>query len=195
MTGQDGATERESGHDGSGAADPFDQRAPHYSDFYKPESRTDLEFRFSRKLILTARRWVNLIDSTLNQATGQNRARWQTLFAIAFAQPPVTTMSLSSDRNVRWPTLVRTLAALEKDGLIRRRDNPDDGRSRIIELTAAGRTMLERIQPVIDATRADVVRQFGDADLVRMTALLDLVLEGVARQEPAIETTDSGGTD
>jgi MarR family transcriptional regulator for hemolysin len=170
-------------------ADPFDQRAPNYVDFYQPGSRTDLEFRFSRKLILTARRWVNLIDTTLGAATGQNRARWQTLFAIAFARPPVTTMSLSSDRNVRWPTLVRTLTALEKEGLIARRDNPDDGRSRIIELTSAGRAMLGRIQPVIDVTRGDVLRRFGDEDIGRMTMMLDMMLEGMARLGPDTDET------
>jgi MarR family transcriptional regulator, transcriptional regulator for hemolysin len=171
-------------------ADPFDRSSPNYRAFYQPGSRTDLEFRLSRKLILTARRWVNLIDTTLGATTGQTRARWQTLFAIAFARPPVTTMSLSSDRNVRWPTLVRTLSALEKEGLISRRDNPGDGRSRIIELTPAGQAMLAKIQPVIDSTRGEVVSAFSDAELVQMTDLLDMVLGGILRQTSASEAAD-----
>lgn len=161
--------------------DIFDKLTPHYSDFYPPDTRANLEFRCSRKLILTSRRWVGLIDAALKAATGQNRARWQTLFAIAFAEPPVTTVSLSARLSVRWPTLVRTLAMLERDKLVRRSPNPQDGRSRLLALTDEGRNMLHRIQPIIDKVRHDVLGHLSEAQLIEMTALLDATLERILR--------------
>jgi MarR family transcriptional regulator for hemolysin len=154
----------------------FDKMTPRYADFYPAGTRANLEFRLSRKLILAARHWVNLIDGTLKAATGHNRARWQTLFAIAFAEPPITTVALSARLSVQWPTLVRTLGNLEAEGLISRTENPSDGRSRLIELTPRGREMLDQIQPVLDPTRAEVVADLTDEQLVEMTRLLDLVV-------------------
>lgn len=173
--------------------DPFELMAPRFDDFYPAGSRLALEFRFSRKLILTARRWVNLIDGTLNAATGQNRARWQTLFAIAFADPPVTTVSLSDRLSVRWPTLVRTLANLERDGLVQRFVNPEDGRSRFIELTDAGRTMLYRIQPVLDPTRTEVLQDLTDDQLREITHLLDRAMRRIALAQEERGIEDAGG--
>ncbi len=159
--------------------DLFDEMAPRAGDFYPPETRAGQEFRLSRKLVLVARRWTTLIDGALKASSGQNRARWQTLFAIAFAEPPVTTLTLSMRLSVQWPTLVRSLAALEAEGLVTRRDNPADGRSRIIALTDRGRAMLDRIQPVMDETRAAVMAGLTDEELALATRLLDTLLEGI----------------
>jgi MarR family transcriptional regulator for hemolysin len=159
--------------------DDFERMAPRYGEFYPLGSRANMEFRLSRKLILASRRWVNLIDGTLKRATGQNRARWQTLFAIAFAEPPVTTLTLSARLNVQWPTLVRTLTNLETEGLVRRLDNPDDGRSRLIELTQEGRDMLDRIQPIMDPIRAEVLSDLNDEDVTEILRMLDLIINRV----------------
>lgn len=175
------------------SGDNFDEMAPRTRDFYTPGSRADAEFRLSRKLILTSRRWTTLIDGTLKAATGQNRARWQALFAIGFAEPPVTTLSLSARLSVQWPTLVRSLTGLEKDGLVRRLPHPSDGRSRLLELTEAGREMLGRIQPVIDATRRQVMAELSDDEVVLMTRLLDTVLAGVEAAPGAADYHEAGG--
>ncbi len=177
------------------ADDPFDRATPRYRDFYPDGSRTSLEFRMSRKLILAARRWVNLIDGTLKMEFGQNRARWQTLFAIAFAEPPVTTTGLSSRLSVQWPTLVRTLGNLEADGLVRRLKNPGDGRSRLIELTDKGRDMLTLIQPVMDPMRSAAMADLTDAQLVEVAGLIDQVLRRILAIQRANGIPDADGGD
>lgn len=173
--------------------DLFEKMTPRYGDFYPAGTRASLEFRLSRKLILAARHWVNLIDGTLKAATGHNRARWQTLFAIAFAEPPITTVALAARLNVQWPTLIRTLGKLETEGLITRTENPRDGRSRLIELTARGREMLDQIQPVLDPTRAEVLADLTDEQLVEVTRLLDLVMSrAIAVRRPRRRVSPEG---
>ena len=157
-------------------ADAFDEWALNYDSFYEPGSRRDLEFRLSRKLMTTSRRWVNLVDGLVKARTGHSRARWQTMFAIDFSQPPLTTIALATRLGVQWPTLVRVLDDLEGDGMITRTDNPDDRRSRWIELSAKGKRTIREVQAILDPARADIVAGLSDDEIEICMGLLDRIL-------------------
>ncbi len=163
------------------AHDRFDEWAIAYDDFYPAGSRHDREFRLSRKLVLATRRWTALIDEAIRRETGQGRARWETLFAIGFCGRPVTTVELSERMSLQWPTLVRVLKDLEADGLIERVDNPNDGRSRLINLADAGRRILDQVQPVLNPVRHAVLADFGEEELAGAEQMLDKLLRGIAR--------------
>ena len=156
--------------------DTFDAWALHYDSFYEPGSRRDLEFRLSRKLMTTSRRWVNLVDGLVKARTGHSRARWQTMFAIDFSEPPLTTIALASRLGVQWPTLVRVLDDLDADGMITRIDNPDDRRSRWIELSAKGKRTVREVQAILDPARADIVSGLSDEEIAVCMGLLDRIL-------------------
>jgi MarR family transcriptional regulator, transcriptional regulator for hemolysin len=163
-----------------GSIDRFDEWASSYSAFYAPGSRLDLEFRFSRMLVLASRRWTALIDEAIKDRTGHSRSRWQTLFVIAFAGDRLTTLGLSERLGVQWPTLVRTLNDLEANGLILREENPADGRSRLISITEAGRQVVEDVKPVLDPVRQQVLAGFTDAEIAVTERLLDRLLTATA---------------
>jgi len=55
---------------------------------------------------------------------------------------PQSTSKLASAERVRPQSMGQTVAELETQGLIARRPDPADGRSSLVELTAAGRTEL-----------------------------------------------------
>jgi DNA-binding MarR family transcriptional regulator len=55
---------------------------------------------------------------------------------------PQSTSKLASAERVRPQSMGQTVAELESQGLIARRPDPADGRSALLELTAAGRTEL-----------------------------------------------------
>ena len=152
-------------------------RWPHYADYYPVGSRQDLEFRLTYRLVLTARLWMKLIDRILRMRAEQSRARWETMFAIAFAEGPVTTRSVSQHLRLRWPTLVRVLDELERDGLIERTDNPADGRSRLIRLSPRGREVLIQSREAVDPKRHEALEHLSDADLATCTELLDRVFQ------------------
>ncbi|HEY2860155.1 MAG TPA: MarR family transcriptional regulator [Terracidiphilus sp.] len=72
-------------------------------------------------------------------------------------------------------TLTAALKPLERRGLVKVLPNPDDGRSRVLKLTAKGRELLERAMPVWESTHAELDEKLeGDAGGLRraLTALL-----------------------
>ena len=53
--------------------DEFDSWAKRFGEFYPDGSRPELEFRFSRLLILAARRWSTFIDEAIANGSPPSR--------------------------------------------------------------------------------------------------------------------------
>jgi MarR family transcriptional regulator for hemolysin len=151
----------------------FDDWARRYAEFYEPGTRKEKEFRFTRKLVLAARRYTAVVDESVRQKTGHSRARWQTLSALAFSEGPVGTLELATRIAVRWPSLIRILNDLEQAGLIRREQDPNDRRSRLISITAEGRRVMGRVQDALDPVRSRVLATFSEEELVAVEKVLD----------------------
>lgn len=151
----------------------FESWATRFGEFYAEGSRDELEFRFSRLLILAARRWSTFIDEAIRQKTGQPRARWQTLAALAFSDGPIATIELADRMAVQWPSLIRTLDGLEAEGLIERRINPADKRSRLVTITDKGLAVFRDVKAVLDPTRGALLEGFSDDELSAAERLLD----------------------
>ena len=158
----------------------LDSWARYYNDYYPQGTRIDLEYRLSRLLVLAGRTWGTHIDNAVRGATGQSRARWQTLFVIAFGDQPVTMTDIGVRLNVQWPTLVRVLDGLEKDGLIKRVDNPKDGRSRLVSITDEGMTQVRTIKPVLDKERESLLVDLSEEELATCGKLLQLFMDRAA---------------
>jgi MarR family transcriptional regulator for hemolysin len=153
--------------------DEFDGWATRFGEFYPDGSRAELEFRFSRLLILAARRWSTFIDEAIREKTGQPRARWQTLAALAFSDGPIATIELAERMAVQWPSLIRTLDGLEAEGLVERKINPADKRSRRVTITDNGLAVFREVKAVLDPTRAALLEGFSDEELRVAEQLLE----------------------
>ena len=153
--------------------DEFDSWATRFGEFYPAGARDELEFRFWRLLILAARRWSKFIDEAIRRKTGQPRARWQTLAALAFSDGPIATIELAERMAVQWPSLIRTLDGLEAQGLVERRVNPADKRSRLVTITDQGLAVFRQVKAVLDPTRAALLEGFADDELRVAERLLD----------------------
>ncbi len=57
---------------------------------------------------------------------------------------PLTPSELAAIERVKRPTMTRTLACLEREGLIERTPDPADGRSSLVATNEAGRVRLAR---------------------------------------------------
>jgi MarR family transcriptional regulator for hemolysin len=161
----------------SPTVDYFDGWATRYHDHYPEGSRLDLEYRTSRMLVLAGRGWVNRIDNILRQETGQTRVRWQVLFALAFAEQPVTLSEICRRVRAQWPTMVRVLEGMVADGLILREDNPGDGRSKLVQLTPRGVEVMEQIQPILDRERSRILARLSVEELKVCAGLLNRIFE------------------
>jgi MarR family transcriptional regulator for hemolysin len=162
----------------SGEGD-FDSWAVRFGEFYPGGSREEIEFRFSRLLIIAARRWSTFIDDAIRQKTSQPRARWQTLAALAFSDGPLATIELAERMAVQWPSLIRTLDGLEAEGLVERRVNPADKRSRLVTITPRGLAVFREVKAVLDPTRAALLEGFRDDELRVVERLLDRFFDGI----------------
>lgn len=107
----------------------------------------------SQRLADLVERLGRLLRSREN--TGElNPAQWEALRYLARANrfsrtPGALTQFLAATKG----TVSQTVLALERKGLLRRRRDPDDARVARLELTAAGRRVLER----------DPLSEFADA--------------------------------
>ena len=80
----------------------------------------------------------------------------------------------------------RQVRLLEEDGAVRRSASPEDGRVALLELTAKGRRMAERIKAVGVRHLQEALRDWSDAEERALAALLGrLVDDLVATPIPA----------
>jgi DNA-binding MarR family transcriptional regulator len=73
--------------------------------------------------------------------------------------------------------LTKTLRRLEDAGLVRRRADPEDRRSLLVELTAKGRRASERAQAAVDAHYAEVLGDLGDDERGELEGLVRGIVE------------------
>ena len=93
---------------------------------------------------------------------------------------PLTPSELAEIERVQRPTATRTLRGLSEAGLVDRAPDPDDGRSALVSVNAAGRERLRRLRGRKNAYLARRMRDLSAADretLERAAAILEQVLE------------------
>src|SRR5688500_6771107 len=76
-----------------------------------------------------------------DDASGLSAPRLSALSVVVFGGP-LTLGALATAEQVRPPTMTRLVAALERDGLVRRRVDPGDARRAVVEATARGRSLI-----------------------------------------------------
>jgi DNA-binding MarR family transcriptional regulator len=98
--------------------------------------------------------------------------------SVIAALGPLTPGELARRLGMAPTTVSSWLARLEREGLVVRRPNPEDGRSQLVELTRRGREELREAMPrfkrAIDDVRGELGDDLGDvlAGLDRLVAAL-----------------------
>jgi DNA-binding MarR family transcriptional regulator len=93
---------------------------------------------------------------------------------------PLTPSELAGIERVKRPTATRTLRLLTDAGLVDRAPDPDDGRSALVSISAAGREQLRRLRGRKNAYLARRMRDLPAEDvatLERAASILEQVLE------------------
>lgn len=73
---------------------------------------------------------------------------------------------------VEQPSMAQLLNRMERDGLVQRVPDPNDGRSKLISLTAQARKQLPKAKAVMDVTGEQATAGFSPQDLAQLTALM-----------------------
>jgi DNA-binding MarR family transcriptional regulator len=99
---------------------------------------------------------------------------------------PLTPSELAEIERVKRPTATRTLRLLVDAGLVDRAPDPDDRRSALVSVSAAGRERLRRLRGRKNAYLARRMRELPAEDvaaLERAAAILEELLEAPAHGE------------
>ena len=87
--------------------------------------------------------------------------------------------TLAEAVGVSGSTLTHHLNAMELDGLLSRRRDPDNRRNHIVELTAKGEAALKRLAPAVLAFDERLRANFTPDELETLRSLLDRLCENV----------------
>lgn len=92
-----------------------------------------------------------------------------------------TQRDLARFAKVEQPPMAQMLARMERDGLIRRSPNPDDGRSSRIVLTELAQSRLPDAVSVLLQGNGDALSGFTDAEATQLVALLKRLIANLDR--------------
>jgi DNA-binding MarR family transcriptional regulator len=93
---------------------------------------------------------------------------------------PLTPSELAEIERVKRPSITRTLACLDRQGLIERTPDPADGRSSLVSISAAGRerlALLRRRKSAYLARRLEALDPEEVATLARAAEILERMRE------------------
>jgi DNA-binding MarR family transcriptional regulator len=97
---------------------------------------------------------------------------------------PLTLGDLAAREQVAPPTITRAVTALEADGLVIRRIDPSDRRVARVEVTPAGRRLLERTRTLKNAWLARRLRGAAPEDLERLAEAVAALERLAGNPEP-----------
>lgn len=115
----------------------------------------------------------------VDDRSGLSAPRLSALSVVVFAGP-LRLGDLARAEQVRAPTMTRLVQELEREGLVRRRPDPQDARASRIEATAKGKRLLMQGRRQRVAALSDRLSKLSVAQLEALREGVD-VLESVVR--------------
>ncbi len=101
--------------------------------------------------------WRVAVTENVRRDTPDLSARQLALILTVYLRPPPHTVrGLAAHLNVSKPAITRALDRLEKLGLVRRRKDPADQRSVLVQRTVAGSVFLREFADTVTKAAADV---------------------------------------
>jgi MarR family transcriptional regulator for hemolysin len=143
------------------------------------DERLEREYGFTYRTILFARRYRALLDEQL-RPMGYGTARMEALSTIERAHEPSAQIAIAKRIGIEGPTLTRMLDTLEAEGLVVRRADPNDRRTKLIELTEAGKRALNEIMAVAHNFRKSILKDLSDAELDAVNRVTDKLLTNLS---------------
>ena len=116
-------------------------------------------------------------------------AQFNVLFALKYKTRAITQVELGRRLVVTRATVTSVLDKLESKGYVERRDVPDNRRSYHVELTKAGRKLVDEVEPVYRDS-IHYVLEYLDEDEVR--SLIDVLEPARARLRELANGEENG---
>ena len=138
-----------------------------------------LDQEFAIELGQVARRWRSGLDARLKDL-GLTQARWIMLLHLN-KSGTLSQKDLAEGIGIEGPTAVRLLDALQKQGLIERRESEEDRRVKTVHLTAAAQPLIEEITKISAAFRKELLADLSPDDLATAHRVLKTINDKLER--------------
>jgi homoprotocatechuate degradation regulator HpaR len=161
-----------------------------------PLAPTAFRHRNLPRLLLQAREAVMAHTRPSLRGHGLSDQQWRVLRVLG-EHGTVETGRVAREAFILGPSLTGVLARMERDGLVRRERDPQDQRRTVVEATAKGMRLVDKLSRTVEAHYAWMEQQLGPAKLAQLYKLLDelIAMEGAApgdsRRTPCESITSS----
>ena len=150
----------------------------------------------SSALVIAARQWRRTSHGVI-AAYNVSEACATPLLIAGRLDAPVRQVVLAEMTGIEGPSLVRLLDQLCAANLVRRDEDPDDRRAKMISLTDEGRAVTAKIEQELIGLRADVLNDVSREDLeatLRVFAAFKLGAFSSAQQAPSSASSQAAKT-
>ena len=132
------------------------------------------------RLLLQARESLMVRTRPSVREHGLSDPQWRVLRVLG-EHGMVETGRVAREAYILGPSLTGVLARMERDGLVRRERDPEDQRRTVIEATAKGLKMVERLSRSVEGHYQWLEKSLGKQKLAQLYQLLD---ELIALEQP-----------
>ena len=109
------------------------------------------------------------LASTYSQKFDIDIPQWRVLATLS-AKEPCTAQNVVSSTRTHKSTISRAVSCLMESGWIERVPSNDDGRERLLRLTAIGRDKFEKLVPVVLAFEREIYQNMDPENLDKLAA-------------------------
>ena len=124
------------------------------------------------RLLLQARESLMLRTRPSLREHGLSDQQWRVLRVLG-EHGMVETGRVAREAYILGPSLTGVLARMERDGLVRRERDPADQRRTVVEATAKGIKMVERLSHSVEGHYRWLEKSLGKQKLAQLYQLLD----------------------
>src|SRR4051812_7728673 len=135
------------------------------------------------RLSIASNRVSSAIATAYQALFGLRIPEWR-LIAVIAESDGLTQQALGAATRMDKVTVSRAAIALVDRGLVERRPNPDDQRSHLLSLTAAGQTLYESVAPKALELEAQVFAGFSATEIATFKAMLERLEASAASLDP-----------
>jgi homoprotocatechuate degradation regulator HpaR len=128
------------------------------------------------RLLLQARESVMAHTRPSLRVHGLSDQQWRVLRVLG-EQGTMETGRIAREAYILGPSLTGVLMRMERDGLVRRARDPSDQRRTVVEATAKGLKLVEKLSHTIERHYGWMEKSLGKEKLSQLYRLLDEVIE------------------
>lgn len=128
------------------------------------------------RLLLQAREAVMTHNRPKLREHGLSDQQWRVLRVLG-EHGTVETGRVAREAYILGPSLTGVLARMERDGLVRRERDPADQRRTVVQATAKGLRLVEKVSQAVEAHYQRMEKSMGKQKLAQLYSLLDELIE------------------